>query len=62
MSKGRLRKGDADVKVNLRMSRELYDNLQRLTELARSKESTSFSDVVRKALESFVSKNRKLLG
>lgn len=61
MSKGRNRTGNADVKINIRMSKELYDNLCKLTELANASESTNLSNVIRKALEAFVNKNRKLL-
>jgi hypothetical protein len=61
MPKGRTRKGDADVRMNLRVSRDLYDSLQRLTELANTKENTNLSELIRKALESFVHKNKKLL-
>ena len=61
MSKGRKRTGDADIKINIRMGKELYENLVKLTEFANKKENTNLSEVVRKALEAFVEKNRKLL-
>ena len=61
MPPGRKRNGDADVKVNIRMSQELFEDLTEITSIINKKTNMSFSEVLRKALEAFVEKNKKLL-
>lgn len=59
--RGRPKKKEEGIKVNIRMSKELYMDLLKLTEIANIKEPTNLSDTIRKCLTNFVRKNRGLI-